>query len=57
MPLNFLERPVKFHSTDEGFKHNKREGGGSGFRSREEGSGEGQEERSRLQSHVVLTTA
>lgn len=27
MPLNFLERPVDFHNTNEGFSHNKREGG------------------------------
>lgn len=43
MPLNFLEMPFKFHDTDKGFRHNKREGGGGGFGSREEGSGEGQE--------------
>lgn len=56
MPLNLLERPVEFHNTDEGFRHNKREGEGVGFQSREEGSGEGQEERCRRQSHVALTT-
>lgn len=27
VPLNFLERQVKFHNTNEGFRHNKREGG------------------------------
>jgi len=27
MPLNFLERPVTFRNTDEGFRHNKSEGG------------------------------
>lgn len=31
MPLNLLERPVEFHNTDEGFRHNKREGGGRGW--------------------------
>lgn len=64
VPLNFLERQVKFHNTNEGFRHNKRgggregrEGGGEGgVRSPEEGSGEGQGERCRRQSHTVLTT-
>lgn len=48
--LNFLERQVKFHDADEGFRHNetegrrgrKEEGEGGGGKGGGEGSGEGQ---------------
>lgn len=56
MPLNFLERPVEFQTLMKGLDtiRGKERGG---VRSIEEGSGEGQEERCRRQSHTVLTTA